>query len=147
MYGESMELEGKVWKEDRWWLIEVPCLNVVTQGKTKKEAFFMIEDAVLELMKAYFAKMDKKFKISIHQYRGNYFGLSSNDSNLLLSFLLIRQREANGLSVREVACRLSSKNPNSYAQYEKGNINFSITQYEKLMRAINPKNSRILRVV
>lgn len=142
-----MELEGRVWKDGRWWIIEIPCLNITTQGKTKKDAFFMIQDAVLELMKVYFNALHKGFKITVHDYKRGNFGLTSNDSKLLLSFLLIRQREESGLTVRDVAKRLSSKNPNSYAQYEKGIINFSIDQYEKLMHAINPSRTRILRVV
>ncbi|MGC1879310.1 MAG: helix-turn-helix transcriptional regulator [Rhabdochlamydiaceae bacterium] len=142
-----MELEGKIWKEGRWWIVEVPCLNITSQGKTKKNAFLMIKDAVFELMKSYFSDWSKEFNITVHDYKGDSFGLTSNDNKLLLSFLLIRQREESGLSIRDVAERLSSKNPNSYAQYEKGKMNFSINQYEKLMHAINPKRISILRVI
>ena len=142
-----MELEGKIWKDGRWWVVEVPCLNVTSQGKTKKDAFLMIEDAVLELMESYFSDLSEEFNITVHDYKGGSFGLTSNDNKLLLSFLLIRQREESGLSIRDVAERLSSKNPNSYAQYEKGKMNFSIDQYEKLMHAINPRRISILRVI
>lgn len=143
-----MELEGKIWKEGKWWVVEVPCLNVSTQGKTQKNAFSMIQDAVFELIKSYFKEeLWKEFRISIHDYRKGNFGLTSNDNKLLLSFLLIRQREESGLSIRDVAKRLSSKNPNSYAQYENGKMNLSIDQYEKLMHAINPNRTRILRVI
>lgn len=43
-----MELEGKVWRdhESSWWLIEISFLEVMTQGKTRKEALRMIKDAV-----------------------------------------------------------------------------------------------------
>ncbi len=142
-----MELEGKIWKEGRFWIVEVSCLNVTSQGKTRKEALLMIQDAVFELMKSYFGRLSKKFKITVHDFKKDSFGLTSNDNKLLLSFLLIRQREESGLSIRDVAARLESKSPNSYAQYEKGMINFSIDQYEKLMHAINPKRTSILRVI
>jgi predicted RNase H-like HicB family nuclease len=142
-----MELEGKIWKDGRWWIIEVPCLNIATQGRSKNDAFLMIKDAIFELMKSYFNEVDEGFKMVVHDYKKGSFGLTSNDSKLFLSFLLIRQREESGSSIRDVAERLSSKNPNSYAQYEKGKINFSIDQYEKLMLAVNPKRTTILRVV
>ena len=142
-----MELEGKIWKDGKWWIVEVPCLNISTQGRTKKNAFLMIKDAVFELMKSYFSDLGEEFSITVHDYKGDSFGLTSNDSKLLLSFLLIRQREESGLSIRDVAERLSSKNPNSYAQYERGKMNFSIDQYEKLMHAINPQRTSILRVI
>jgi predicted RNase H-like HicB family nuclease len=141
-----MELEGKVWKDGNFWLIEVPSLNITTQGKSKRDALFMLKDAVLGLMESYFGKLNENFDISVHDYKKGNIGLSSNDIKLLLSFLLIRKREENGLSIRQVAKRLQSKNPNSYAQYEKGRINFSIDQYEKLMHAINPRTTSIWRV-
>lgn len=142
-----MELEGRVWKDGRFWIVEIPCLNVTTQGKTRKDALLMIQDAVFELMKSYFKDLDKKFKINIRDHKGNCFGLFSSNSKFLLSFLLIRQREESGLTIRDAAERLGSKNPNSYAQYEKGRISFSFDQYEKLTHAINPKHTSILRVI
>lgn len=140
-----MELEGKIWKEGKFWIVEVPCLNVSSQGKTRKEALFMIQDAVFELMKSYFG--DVEFEITVHDFKGTSFGLTSDDNKLLLSFLLIRQREESGLSIRDVAMRLESKNPNSYAQYEKGTVNFSIDKYEQLIHAVNPKRTTVLRVI
>jgi len=113
-----MELEGKIWKDNTWWIVEVPCLNISTQGRTKKNAFLMIKDAVFELMKSYFSDLGEEFSITVHDYKGDSFGLTSNDSKLLLSFLLIRQREESGLSIRYGAKCQSSKNPKSYAQYE-----------------------------
>ena len=92
-----MELEGRVWKDGKWWIIEIPCLNIVTQGSTKKDAFVMIQGAVFELMKSYLSDLNKKFKLTVHDYKGERFGLTSNDSKRLLSFLLIRQREECGL--------------------------------------------------
>ena len=94
-----------------------------------------------------FSDLDKDFNVIVHDYKGDSFGLTSNDSKKLLSFLLIRQREESGLSIRDVAKRLLSKNPNSYAQYERGKMNLSLDQYEKLMHAINPKRISILRVI
>ena len=48
-----MELEGRVWKDEKssWWLVEVSFLDVMTQGKTRKQALEMLKDAVLELLK------------------------------------------------------------------------------------------------
>ena len=108
-----MELGGKVWKDGKWWVVEIPCINVSTQGKTRKDALAMIKDAVLELMAYYFPKLDKKFKVTVHDYKENGFGLTSNDSKLLLAFSLIRQREESGLTIRDVAARLPSSSPNT----------------------------------
>ncbi len=47
-----MELEGRVWKDSQssWWLVEISFLDIMTQGKTRKEALDMIKDAVMELL-------------------------------------------------------------------------------------------------
>ena len=49
-----MELEGKIWKDGKFWIVEVPAINVCTQGFTRKEALLMIEDAIKELIFEYF---------------------------------------------------------------------------------------------
>ena len=140
-----MELEGRIWKEGRYWIVEVPSLDVSTQGHTKKEALVMIKDAVLELMYSYFkGKLDKKFNINVNEHKNNIIGVVSSDKKLLFSLSLRRQREKEGLTVREVTKRLGSKSPNAYSQYERGQINVSLDQYERLVQAINPSQNCIL---
>ena len=48
MIDEKLRLECKVWKED-FWLSECKALNVMTQGKDRLDAIFMMTDAVKEL--------------------------------------------------------------------------------------------------
>lgn len=44
-----MRFEGRVWQDGEFWLIEVPALDAMTQGRTKAEAYLMIKD-LLETM-------------------------------------------------------------------------------------------------
>jgi hypothetical protein len=44
-----MELEGRIWKDGKFWLVEIPILDAMTQGKSRKDALRMIEDAVTGL--------------------------------------------------------------------------------------------------
>ena len=46
-----MELEGKVWKEGKLWLAEIPSLDLMTQGKSRNNALEMVLDAAMELMR------------------------------------------------------------------------------------------------
>jgi len=143
-----MELEGKIWKSGKFWLVEVPCLDVMTQGKTREEALFMIGDAIKELMGSYFEKeVGKDFEITVTDYKKEGIGVSANDTKLLLAFSLRRQREISGSTVKEAAERLGSKSPNAYAQYEKGTISVSIDKFEDLLEAANPFDHRKLRLV
>jgi predicted RNase H-like HicB family nuclease len=134
-----MELEGKIWKDgkDPGWLVEVPYLNVMTQGSTKEEALFMIADAIKLLMEDAFEGI--KFEININYYNKDLFGVSCSDSNLLLAFALRRQRENNKITIREAAQRLGSSSPNAYARYEQGKVKPTFQKYEQLLHAVNPK--------
>jgi predicted RNase H-like HicB family nuclease len=142
-----MELEGKIWKSKEHWLVEVSCLNIMTQGKTRDDALFMIRDAIMEYIKYYFESEMNGFELTVNDYKKSMIGIASNNNKLLLALSLRKQREKSGLTVREASERLSSKSPNSYAQYEKGRIRISLDQYEKLLLAANPYEHRLLKVV
>lgn len=142
-----MELEGKVWKHKQHWLVEIPSLNVATQGKTKDEALLMIEDAIIGLMSCYFKKEIKNVEIIVNEYGKGVIGISSNNTRLLIAFSLRRQREMSGSTIQDVAGRLGSTSPNAYAQYERGKIRISIDKYEQLLEAANPCRHSLLRLV
>lgn len=142
-----MELEGRVWKDGKFWLIEVPSLNIMTQGRSRKEAIFMVEDAITGLISSYFTEEAcEGFEIYINDYK-NIVGITSTNTKLLMAFSLKRQREMSGSTIQEVAGRLGSKSPNAYAQYEKGRIRISLDKYEQLLVAVNPLHPPTLRVV
>ena len=142
-----MELEGRVWKNKKHWLVEVPSLNVMTQGETREEALFMIKDAIMEYIKYYFESEMDSFVLFLNEYKKSVIGITANNNKLLLALSLRKQREKSGSTIREVSERLHSKSPNSYAQYEKGMTRISLDQYEKLLHAANPHQQRLLRVV
>jgi predicted RNase H-like HicB family nuclease len=142
-----MELEGKIWKNQKHWLVEVSSLNIMTQGETKDEALFMIKDAIMEYIEYYFETDLEGFELAVNEYKKPVIGITSNNNKLLLALSLRRQREKSGSTVREVSKRLGSKSPNSYAQYEKGKTRISLDQYEKLLQAANPSQHRLLKVI
>ena len=99
-----MELEGKVWKDPKnsWWLVEVSFLDIMTQGKSRKEALEMIKDAVFEILKdSYQNLMDKKFQLTVNLYEDGVIGLGASDEKLLFALGLKRQRLKSGSSIRD----------------------------------------------
>jgi predicted RNase H-like HicB family nuclease len=63
-----MELEGRVWRDSgsSWWLVEISFLDVMTQGKTRKDVLEMIQDAVMELLKDSFeVHINKQFELTV----------------------------------------------------------------------------------
>ena len=141
-----MEWEGKIWKHKTHWLVEVSSLNVMTQGKTRKEALFMIKEAIMEYIKFYFESEMGEFSLVV-QDKNSIIEITANNNKLLLALSLRRQREKSGSTVREASERLGSKSPNSYAQYERGRTRISLDQYERLLYAANPHQMPRLKVV
>lgn len=142
-----MEMEGRIWKDGKFWLVEVPAIDAMTQGKTRKEALDMVEDLVLEMMRSYFEdEMDKNFSIGVIDYKKDAIGITASDNKLFLALSLRRQREKSGSTVREASQRLGSKSPNAYAQYERGKTSISVDKYEELLSAANPFEKLRLRI-
>ncbi len=140
-------MEGKIWKDGKFWLVEIPALDAMTQGETRKEALAMAEDLVIGMAQVYFKdEVDKDFAVTVIDYKKDVIGVTVSDNKLLLALSLRRQREKSGSTVREASERLGSKSPNAYAQYEKGKIGISLDKYEQLLMAANPFEPRRLRI-
>lgn len=142
-----MELLGNIWKDGKFWLAEVPVLDVASQGRTRKEALEMLEDAIKELLKSYFPTAEEQDRqLTLIDYQKKGFGITTSNHLFFASFLLIRQRGISHSTIRDVAERLGSKSPNSYAQYEQGKMRITLNQYERLLQAVNPQNPPALRI-
>lgn len=139
-----MELRGSVWKDpdSSWWLVEVTFLDVMTQGKTRKEALEMIKDAVNELLKDSFA--DKSCELTVTLYEEGVIGMGASEEVLLFALGLKRQRLKSGSTIRDVSRRLNSKSPNAYARYEKALAKPSLEKYAELLHAANPNRRPLL---
>ena len=101
-----MRFAGQVFKSGKYWAIEVPILSVVTQGRTKREAFEMIADAIETLVNK------PGFKVQVFPGKGEYFEVGASDEAALTAFLLRRARIKSGLTLAEVARRLGSTSLN-----------------------------------
>lgn len=126
-----MRFAGRVFKEGRFWAIEVPILGIVTQGQTKKEAYEMIADAIESLV-------DKpEFKIAVFAMKGDYFEIGAADQGTLIAFLLRRQRVKRGLSLSDVTRMLGAKSQNTYARYEQGKSIPTVSKLNQLFAAVS----------
>lgn len=134
-----MQIEGKIYKDGKQWLVEVPILDVMTQGKTRKQALNMIIDAISLLVE------QKRF-VKLVQTSSDAFLLSCDDTKKLLAIILKRQRLKNDLTLEEMAEQLKVKSKNTYAQYEQGRSEPSLSQMQKILRAIDRKLSLVIDV-
>ena len=57
-----MRFEGKVIRDGRFWLAEIPLLDAITQGKTRAEALAMIADWLETMILAWKSAADPMAK-------------------------------------------------------------------------------------
>ncbi len=133
-----MRFYGKVYKDGKFWLAEIPLLDAMTQGHTRKEAFAMTKDLLESLVNR------PGFSVTVHPGRNGGFEVSSNDPRGLISLFLRRQRERSGLSLSEAAERLGAKSRNAYARYERGTSMPSIEKLAELYQAVAPGQDLVL---
>ena len=103
-------------------------LDVMTQGRSRKEALAMIVDAIESLAN------QKGFRVKVYRAEGDVIEVGSPDIAVLTALLLRRQREAHGLSLAEVSRRLGQTSRNAYARYEQG---ASVPTVDKLQRLLS----------
>jgi predicted RNase H-like HicB family nuclease len=134
-----MRFEGKVFRDGRFWLAEIPLLEAMTQGRTRAEALVMIADW-LETM------VDRAdFRAEVHHHGKSEFEVSGNDIPAMTALLLRRRREASGASLRDVASRLGASSRNAYARYERGEVVPTVDKLDALLKATSPGRDFVIR--
>ena len=134
-----MRLHGKTARSGKWWLVEIPILDVETQGRTKKEALLMAAALVESLVGT------TEFSVTVHPGKGSDFELSASDTRLLVALLLKRQRQKSGLTLAQAAKRLGARSRNAYARYEQGVSVPTVEKLNDLLLAVGAERDFVIR--
>jgi predicted RNA binding protein YcfA (HicA-like mRNA interferase family)/DNA-binding XRE family transcriptional regulator len=134
----NMRFQGKAYKDGKFWLVEIPIIDVMTQGRTRKEAYIMAKDIVESLANR------PDFSVTVHPGNGGKFEISANEPRGLICLLLRRQREKSGMTISEVSQRLGAKSRNAYARYERGSTMPSLEKLTQLYKAVAPGKDIVL---
>lgn len=126
-----MRFRGRLEKAGSFWAVEVPILDVATQGRTKKEALEMIADAVESLANK------PGFKAVVFPGPEDDLEIGATDDATMAALLLRRARARSGLSLAQVASRLGAKSVNTYARYEQGRAVPTIRMLSRLYAAVS----------
>ena len=133
-----MRFAGRVFKVGKLWAVEIPVLDVTTQGKTCGDALAMISDAVEALV-------DRPgFTVDVYPGPTGEFEIGASDEAALTALLLRRARLRAGLSLSQVAARLGEKSINGYARYEQGRSVPSVEKLSKLYAAVSPAGDFVI---
>lgn len=134
-----MRFEGRLVRDGKWWLAEIPLLDAMTQGRTRKEALLMVGDW-LETM------VDRKnFRATVFPRGKTEFEVAGSDAAAMTALLLRRRREASGRSLREIASQLGASSRNSYARYERGDAVPTVEKLDALLKATSPTSDFVIR--
>jgi hypothetical protein len=133
-----MRLSGQVYKSGKQWLAEVPLLEALTQGHSRKEALEMIADWLVTMVD------HAGFVVEVHPGMNGHFEISANDPRRLVALVLRRQRERGGLTIAEAADRSGLPTPDAYARYERGSALPSLQKLDELLAAIAPDRALVL---
>lgn len=134
-----MRFEGTVVRDGKWWLAEIPLLDAMTQGRTRKEALEMIADW-LETMSG-----RREFRATVFPRGKSEFEIAGSDTATMTALLLRRRREASGRSLRDVATILGSASRNAYARYERGDAVPTVEKLDELLKATSPDGDFVIR--
>jgi hypothetical protein len=135
-----MRLAGRIWKEGRYWLAEVPMLDAMTQGRTRPEALRMAADLISTMANK------KGFEVRAYPGPNGAFEIGTPDAAALVAIMLRRQREKHGLSLSEVARRLGAHSKTAYARYEQGRSVPTVEKLFALLAAVAPSEDFVLQV-
>ena len=108
-------------------------------GKTKKEAYAMICDAIEAMVGK------PGFTADVRHGRDSYFEVGSTEDAALVAFFLKQQRGLSGKTLEQVARNLGQTSVNAYARYEQGASVPTIDKLTELLRALEPDADFVLR--
>jgi len=134
-----MRFEGKLVRDGRFWLAEIPLLEAMTQGRTRKEALHMIGDWLETMVNRV------GFHADVHPRGAGAFEVSGSNAGAMIALLLRRRREASGSSLRDVATRLGASSRNAYARYERGEVVPTLDKLDALLKAASPGQDFVIR--
>ena len=133
-----MRFSGTLYKDGKFWLAEIPILDLMPQGRTKKEAYKMVADMLESLVNK------EDFKVNVYIGKKDTFEVGSSEPKHLVSLLLQRKRELSGLSLAQVANKLGMKSRNTYARYEQGHSVPSVEKLNELLNAVSPRRDIVI---
>lgn len=125
--------DAKIYKSGKQWLAEIPELDAMTQGKSRADAIRMLKDWVQSSLD------DPKFDVVVHQRTSGEYVVVLEPTPAMIGLFLQRQRVMRGLTVRQTAHKLGFSSHNSYAQYESGKREASLSELQKFLTVLNPK--------
>ncbi len=72
-----MRLDGRIWKHGKHWLVEVPTLDAMTQGRSRAEAIRMVGDLIATMVGK------RGFSVTVRPSPAGAIGIETSDDTAL----------------------------------------------------------------
>jgi DNA-binding XRE family transcriptional regulator/predicted RNase H-like HicB family nuclease len=129
-------MNGRAWQDKDWYLIEIPALDLMTQGTDIDDALFMINDALaLHLEELGVDGFDPNSSHWTDKDQG-FFSISVPWNKRIVGFMMQRLRHRTNLSQRDLAKKLGYSSHNSIAAYESGKIQPTLEKFSEIMSGL-----------
>src|SRR5207302_9971437 len=79
-----MTFSGNVYRDGRFWLAEIPALDAMTQGRTRKQALAMVADWLESMVNR------EDFRAEVRPRKAGTFEISGNDLGAMLALRNVR---------------------------------------------------------
>jgi len=138
-----MMLIGKIAKaEGTWWYAECEIVGAFTQGKSRRDALFMLGDCIE-------TKVNRAgFNVRVTEIgpEGDAIAVfvDSDEPAVLAAEVLKYQREMHHLSLADVAKALGASSRNAYAMYEQGKREPSLSKFRELLAVVAPEMAMVV---
>ena len=129
-----MRLVGNYYKEGNFWLCDLPFIQLMDQGRTKKECLSMMKDAIEILIN------DKDFKCEVIDIGDGKFAIVTSQVKTLAAFVVRRLREAQGFTIREAGALLGMKSHTEYARHESGKVAMNMETFNRYVEVLSSKD-------
>lgn len=128
-----MKILGRYYRSGNFWIVELPSIHYMGQGRSRKESLLMAKEGIEALVNL------PDFNCEVMDFGDGDFALSTCNVKILAAFILRRIRESQGFSIRDVAKILKMKSHTEYARHESGQVAMTMETFNRYIEVISSK--------
>lgn len=130
-----MKFEATITKHGKHWIADAPGLRLMTQGTSEKKAHAMLK----EIVEMALEDLGISGNVAVNKSKGKAAWEITCDSDAaLISLMIRRQREAQGITLDEAAKRLGQTSKTAVSRYEQGTAEPTLSKLQDLLDVLAP---------
>lgn len=124
-----MYIDAKLEKDGKYWLIEYPFLDLMTQARNDRELVTMATGLLNDAS-------ERDLGLSVVSQSPESLRLHISDTRSYLALVISSRRQMLGMTQSQLAAKIGAKSATAVARYEQGKTSPSLEVLEKLLAAV-----------